>query len=58
MNACIGFLLTFLGGIAFALNLSVLIPRNPSYEASWTKVIIALVIAILGALFSHADKGK
>ena len=54
MKRFVGFLLTFLGGVVVALNLSLLLPRNPDYEASWLNVCVATAIAVNGAFMGKS----
>lgn len=52
MNAIMGFIMTFLGAFWAALMIATMYPR-PEYDASWTRVIIAVIIAIWGGIGSH-----
>ena len=36
----------FSGGVVTAVNLSLLMPLNPNYEASWLNVILAITLAL------------
>jgi len=56
MNLILGFLMGFGGGFVVALNLSLLIPPDPDYHASWDKVIIGCCIAVFGMLMARKLK--
>ena len=47
-NLLLGYAFVFFGGFVTAANMSFLLDRNESYEASWFKVVVAVVLAIVG----------
>ena len=44
-----GWILIILGIVVATLNMAVLLPTNPDYQASWGKVIVAICFSFLGA---------
>ncbi|MCP3680308.1 MAG: hypothetical protein GY782_08685 [Gammaproteobacteria bacterium] len=44
----VGCMLIFLNGIVLTANLSLLVPTNEYYEATWVKVIFSFCFAIFG----------
>ncbi len=51
----LGFLLIFFNGFVMALNLSLLLPTNDLYQASWIKVLICFGLSITGVLIVNSD---
>lgn len=46
----------FLSGVIFSANIAKLIGISDSYEASWFKVIMSLVFAVIFGYFICTDK--
>jgi len=49
-------LIPFLCGIVISINLSLLIGGNPFYEASWLKVILAAIAAVISPLVFYSRR--
>lgn len=55
MKHPVGFMMTFMGGFVAALNMSLLIPRDSDYHASWVKVGFCVCIAVVGNFLSKSN---
>ncbi len=51
-------LMVFSAGFVCAMNLSRLLPTNPSYEANWFKVGFTLFLAVVFATFAFREAGR
>lgn len=57
-NILVGVVGLFLSGFVAALNISILMPHNEGYVASWYKVGLCAIFAVLGAVLVFSEKKK
>lgn len=56
MKKFIGIFLIFMSGWVVSFNLAMLIPVNSDYEASWSKIFIAVIATLFGGSLIFENK--